>query len=402
MSSNQSDRFSAGEQGLGYIYQPRFALLKMLEMPESVCVFIEKDDDLDFLEVDGKKSLASLKHKAEGDRLTDLSTDFWKSVRIWIDRYNSAGGICCELEFILFTTAEVAENSFLKGFVSSGTKVQEVERQTQFETAVDRSQAKIIKEVSGIYEQLTHDEKGDFISRISIVPKGTRIDQIQDQIVNLHMKVVRRDFRKAVFERLEGWWNQRIIEILEKDNDSGLFGYEISDKLAEIAQEYRDDNLPIHFSSMRPETDLDVNADRRLFVLQLREIGVSDDRIRRAVFDYYRAFHQRSLWARENVLISGEVENYESRISDEWGRYKEIIEEELDEEATEDALKKAGRKIYNWAQMETDNLRIRERVSEPYVVRGCFHMLANNKPTPRVYWHPMFMERLNEVLGENS
>ena len=42
-------------------------------------------------------------------------------------------------------------------------------------------------------------------------------------------------------------------------------------------------------------------------------------------------------------------------------------------------------------------LRIRERVTEPYVVRGAFHILANASPSPRVYWHPRFLERLRRT-----
>jgi len=38
--------FSAAEQGLGYIYQARFALLKILEIPEGSAVLIEKNDDI--------------------------------------------------------------------------------------------------------------------------------------------------------------------------------------------------------------------------------------------------------------------------------------------------------------------------------------------------------------------
>ena len=80
MVETASDQYAAGEQGLGYIYQPRFGLLKLLQLPESTSILIEKDDDLDFIDKDGMKTLASLKHKGVGDRLTDLSTDFWKSV----------------------------------------------------------------------------------------------------------------------------------------------------------------------------------------------------------------------------------------------------------------------------------------------------------------------------------
>src|SRR5699024_10411175 len=111
-------------QGLGYIYQGRLALYQMLQLPESTTVFLEKDEDVDFEDGNGDKSLASLKHKAEGERLTDLSTDFWKSVRIWLDRYKRDDRAKSNLRFFLFTTAEVGAASFLTrflpGFVGNG------------------------------------------------------------------------------------------------------------------------------------------------------------------------------------------------------------------------------------------------------------------------------------------
>ena len=60
------------------------------------------------------------------------------------------------------------------------------------------------------------------------------------------------------------------------------------------------------------------------------------------------------------------------------------------------------RDLYNWADFETGNiesLRIRARVTEPYVTRGSFHILADATPEPRVYWHPRFLDRLGKVLG---
>jgi hypothetical protein len=38
-------------------------------------------------------------------------------------------------------------------------------------------------------------------------------------------------------------------------------------------------------------------------------------------------------------------------------------------------------------------------VTEPYVTRGSFHILADTAPEPRVYWHPRFLDRVGEVLG---
>jgi hypothetical protein len=53
MGKDSTDQYSAGEQGLGYIYQPRFALLRLLQLPESTSVLIEKDDALDFVDQGG-------------------------------------------------------------------------------------------------------------------------------------------------------------------------------------------------------------------------------------------------------------------------------------------------------------------------------------------------------------
>lgn len=60
---DSSSKFSASEQGLGYIFQPRLALLHALDCPEDDLVFIEGNDDVEFVEQDGKVSLRSLKHK---------------------------------------------------------------------------------------------------------------------------------------------------------------------------------------------------------------------------------------------------------------------------------------------------------------------------------------------------
>jgi hypothetical protein len=118
--------------------------------------------------------------------------------------------------------------------------------------------------------------------------------------------------------------------------------------------------------------------------------------------DYYRAFEQRSAWARENLLVLGEVEEYEDRLADEWARYRDVAFERLKVDSVAEALREAGATLYNWAEFETgkiESLRIRARVTEPYVVRGSFHILADTRPEPKVYWHPRFLDRLGEALG---
>lgn len=404
MADVSGDQYSAGEQGLGYIYQPRFALLRLLQLPENTSVLIEKDDDLDFLDKDGTKTLASLKHKAVGDRLTDLSIDFWKSVRIWLARYNRDGRSEANLHFFLFTTGSVSETSFLRYFLfDHRPENDETASLSQFASeALAKTKSDVIGAIAQDFHELNEEEKNDFLSRIVIYDGGPRIVDVPSIIKDQHMRSIRREFREAVFQRLEGWWNDTVVDMLSEKRTEAIFGYEISDKLSAFAEEYKSDNLPITFRGKTPAGEIDAEHDPRLFVVQMREIGIASNRIRNAILDYYRAFEQRSAWARENLLVSGEIEEYEDRLVDEWSRYRDVVFEDLNGESADEVLLAAGKALYRWADMDSGNintLRIRERVTEPYVLRGGFHILANTRPLPRVYWHPRFLSRVGELLG---
>lgn len=404
MAKATTDKFSAGEQGLGYIYQARLAMLQLLQLPENTAVFLEKDDDLDFVDGEGGKSLASLKHKAAGDRLTDLSTDFWKSVRIWLARYKRDGGSASNLRFFLFTTGSVSDSSFLKGFLPAQTGMDDETKTLaeQAEEVLSRTKSNLIGDIAEVFKKLTSTEKQDFLARILILDGSPRIEDIPETIKDRHMRSIRREHRNSVFERLEGWWNDAVIKQLTGSRNEGIFGYEVSDKLSALSEEYKLDNLPITYRGKEPTSEIDTENDPRTFVVQLREIGISSNRIRNAILDYYRAFEQRSEWARENLLVSGELEDYEDRLFDEWGRYRDVVFEELDDNSAEDVLLQAGRQLYTWADQQSGNyesLRIRARVTEPYVTRGSFHILADASPEPRVYWHPRFLDRLGQLLG---
>lgn len=404
MTGKTTDQFSAGEQGLGYIYQARLALLQLLRLPEDTAIFLEKDDDLDFMDGDGSKSLASLKHKAIGDRLTDLSRDFWKSVNIWLTRYNTDGRATSNLRFFLFTTGTVSSGSFLARLLpdqpsATGDATTLAEHA---DVVLAESKSKLIPPIAKAFNELCDTEKQDFLERILILDGSPRIVDIPALIRDTHMRSIRREHREFVFERLEGWWTDAVIKQLTGVRPERIFGYEVSDKLSDFAEEYKADNLPITFRGKLPTDEINTDADPRLFVAQLREIGISSNRIRSAILDYYRAFEQRSAWARENLLALGEVEEYEDRLADEWGRYKDVAFEKLKDDSVEEALREAGAALYNWAEFEAgkiESLRIRARVTEAYVLRGSFHILADTTPKPKVYWHPRFLDRLGQVLG---
>ncbi len=345
MTAPTKDKYSAGEQALGYMYQARLALLHLLQLSEDTAIFLEKDDDLDFIDGNGGKSLASLKHKAVDDKLTDLSTDFWKSVNIWLARYKRDGRAASNVRFFLFTTGTVSADSFL-AHLRPDQPIAPADAATLTEmadTALAKSKSQLIGPIATAFNELSDAEKQDFLERILILDGSPRIGDIPATIRDKHMRSIRREHREFVFERLEGWWTDAVINQLTGADDGRNLRLRSLGQAVQHRRGIQGRQPPHHASAGKvPADEIDTESDPRLFVAQLREIGISSNRIRSAILDYYRAFEQRSAWARENLLVSGEVEEYEDRLADEWSRYKDVAFEKLKDDSAEDALREAG------------------------------------------------------------
>lgn len=395
---------------MGYIFQPRFALFQALDLSEDTAILIEKEGDLDFEDASGIKTLASLKHKAVGDRLNDLSVDFWKSVNIWLTRYITNGRIESNYQFFLFTTSTVAPGSFLEFFLPGASTTDALPSVWQVtEKALQTSESKMLLKVQALFSSLSDAEKEDFVSRITIADDVPRIQDLPTLIKGNKMRAIRPEHRDAVFERLEGWWNDLIVQMLCEPDANPILGSNVSEKLHAFSEEYRADNLPITFEDAEPAEPIDVAADNRLFVLQLRHLHLSPNRIRSAILDYYQAFEQRSAWARERLTGADEIQSYERRLTKEWERQRDIIFDDglagAEEDRYESSLLAAGKKLYTWAEVDAqklEHLKIRARVTAPYVLRGSYQILANKWPVPPVYWHPQFLDHIAGGSGDSE
>ena len=181
----------------------------------------------------------------------------------------------------------------------------------------------------------------------------------------------------------------RVVQNLAKQDTGFILGKELRSQIDDLRDQFRQDNLPTDFEDIFPDEDVIKAMLGKPFVEQLRLIALADKRIRYAVTDYYRAFEQRSRWLREDLLLVGDLENYEKRLVEEWERAFERVErnQEFHEEPIRTA---AGRAVFDWAQ--DANIFIRPQCQQPYIHRGSFQILANKLKNG---WHPDFLERLS-------
>jgi hypothetical protein len=115
-----------------------------------------------------------------------------------------------------------------------------------------------------------------------------------------------------------------------------------------------------------------------------------------AIKNYLRAATQRSRWVREELVMIGELDRYETVLKDEWELRFEQMKDELGRDAAEAAMQNAAKELYKY--FETGILpTIRVSCTEPFIARGTYHILADQL---RIGWHAQFLERLRSAVSE--
>jgi hypothetical protein len=86
-------------------------------------------------------------------------------------------------------------------------------------------------------------------------------------------------------------------------------------------------SLPVDLADAAPSDEEAQALDERTFVRQLRLVGIGAKRLGCAKLDYYRAFEQRSRWAREKLIFDDEIGSYDRRLREEWEiRFEAVVD----------------------------------------------------------------------------
>lgn len=391
-------QFSANASALGYFYQARYALFLLLNAGMNSEISIERFDDIAF-ETNGTpiELLQAKHHIGNTGSLTDASTDLWKTLRVWSTAIASNQIDPTTVILTLLTTAKAPDGSAASQLrpASAGDRDENSALATLLNVA-NTSKSATNKSAYDVFLGLSETLQRSLLGSVQILDASPTISDVYELILDKLRISTRAEFLKPVSERVEGWWFNKVVQHLSLDSITPIPYSELLVKINDIAEEFFSDNLPIDFLNAIAPEEQELNEEQRIFIRQLRLVMVSEPRIRRAINDYYRAFEQRSRWMREDLLGVGELGKYEDRLMDEWGRLHDIMKERLGDETEEARLQIEGRELYNYVDTQLEK-PIRPRVTEPYVMRGSFHMLANDL---KVGWHAMFLDRLNQILTD--
>lgn len=390
--------FSAAPQALGYLYQARVALLLLLQAPDEAQLKVEALDDIELSKAWPAESLAlvQLKHHISPSTLTDSHEDLWKSLRVWAEQSASHAFVVSDTRIMLLTTATVKSGSAASYLAEAKRDVASAE--TLLVKVATSSGNKALEPCFAAFCALSTDQRKALLSKVYIIPEQANIASTRKHLEGILRIAVRAQHVGAYTDRVEGWWNDKVVlHLLAKDPASvnGISGFELHEHTAAIAESFHTESLPIDFLNA-PVNDADIDAHRdRQYVKQLERIQATSRIIRKAILDHHRAYNQRHRWLKDGLIFSDELAEYEERLRDEWERFFDHYCETVNQSDSAELIE-AGKKVLRWAELECA-LRIRPRVDADFVRRGCFHILADRSP-PEVHWHPHFLAEMQSAM----
>lgn len=387
----------ASEQMLGYLYQVRYALALLLENDNSDCqISIEKFDDVAFSKDDIPIQLIQLKHHIQHQgNLADASTDMWRTIKVWLDAISETPDILDGTNFLIITTATAP--------IDSAAFLLKKDSNRNPDTAYEKLKTVCFSSVNQAHQryydafrEAGEDTVKQLIRQIYIIDCASNIIDVEKDILKHIRYSCIPKHQKMIYERLEGWWFKKAIDALCCDTPVFVNQNQVRSFIVSVSQEYADDNLPIDILDIDDLQESNFSANEKIFHEQLKLICLGNHRMQLALRDYYRAFRQRASWVRNDLLYVNELGQYEQRLIDEWEHAFAAMEETLSEtnNATEEEKVKEGRQLFS--DIEKRDIRIRPKCQEAFIMRGSYHILANQL---KIGWHVDFFDRLKQLLN---
>ena len=398
MTEKVLSRYSAGSSLIGYLYQCRYALLEsIIRLPkeEEFTVSIETLDDVVFEETGKPSELLQMKHHIKSEaKLTNASSELWKTLRIWCKGISS-GELLPDTIFFLVTTATASNNTaavYLKCEKSKRNikKALKILNEVTKKKKSDRN-----KEYYKAFNELDEDQKEKLLNRVFIMdasPSITDIEEVLREKLFYNVPSSGDDNLGYFIEILEGWWYRQVIQILTSKRNSAILSIEINDQIDKIRDGFKRDNLPLDdeiiLATVNEEEYMDCT-----FVHQLKLIQIDDESIFWAIKNYFRAFTHRSRWARNNLLLKGEIEIYEDLLLEQWSKYFRRMNRKIGNKATQEKKIEAAQALYEL--IEDIIIPIRISVNHFSITIGSYQILSENK---RLGWHPDFKDLLEKLV----
>lgn len=386
--------FSAKEPALGYYYQIIRGLVLLLEenRMDSPCLSFECLDDIAIEDKDNVDLYQAKLHITPA-QLTDRSTDFWKTIRVWSEGIKNGTFNPSKTIFTLITTASISEGSFLNLFFS-GNEEDNKNILNTMETIALETGNKINKPGYDAFSALTEEQKQKLISNIHISDSNVSIDDTMDQLKFRLELSAPNGALDSFINPIMGWWFRNGVKMLQSSTKQTISKATVNNYIQACRDQIRAEALPDEFYEHVEIDDAALEESKdKTFVKQLSLIDATKREKKSAISDYKRAYGQRSRWLRDGRVAQSEYDTFDANLQEEWRSRFDMMLDDCEGQG-EKEREKAGHTFYreNYVAPQYQLPLFRNNASS-YITKGSYQMLSNDKT---IGWHPDFKDLLKD------
>ena len=207
--------FSAKEPSLGYYYQIRYSLYLLLreKVKDNPSIRLEDLDDIVLNDIDGTNLYQTKLHINSVANLSERSSDFWKTIRVWSEAILNNLVDVDNTIFTLITTAKATPDSFISKLTINSV---------QTRIGILESMQNICKEQNNQTNQkgysaflnLSSEQQIKLINNIYIIDASLSIEET--------LKAIKEELKysapvgkiNSFIEKIEGWWFQQCLSLI--------------------------------------------------------------------------------------------------------------------------------------------------------------------------------------------
>jgi hypothetical protein len=389
MAKSAPSKYSATPSLQGYLYQCRYALLLMLRRIKSSAstrLAIEKFDDVSFEKAGEPKDLVQTKHHGKPGNLTDASEDLWNTLKIWSEGVRDRNFLLPGVTFSLITTQTALAGSAAAALRAASATRKVASAEALLLAVAGTSTNQRLTDAFSVFTKLPKAKRTMMLSEVFVFDAACSVGDLDMHLMEELRLVAPRGKEQTFLDHVEGWWYRRVIGHLETAGQPAIRGAEVQEEIDLVRDGFTHDNLPIQRPLPDPPQPPDPATDPRAFVQCLRRLGLTDQRLRQSILDFYRATIHRDRWVTDTLINFEEIEDYDARLLNEWDRLCDSLATEFAKPGAD--LIELGKRLF--FKLDEDAARygvffIRPRCTEPAISRGSLHKLADKG---KLGWHP--------------
>lgn len=277
--------FSAKEPSLGYYYQIRYSLYLLLHerKKENPCIRLEDLDDIVIDDINTKDLFQTKLHINSKANLSDRSSDFWKTIRVWSEAITA--GLINDIEntfFTLITTATISNESFIHKLSIKSNELRIGVLESMLLIAGETTNT-TNQNGYNAFRSLTNEQREKLVQNIIVIDASLSIEDTLSEIkqeLKFSAPVGKLD---SFVEKIEGWWFGQCISLLTNKKDY-ITIKELQLEISNVREMFSEENLPDDFPNPLTIDEEEISSyEEKIFIKQLKLISIRNNSLRRAI-----------------------------------------------------------------------------------------------------------------------